>query len=1026
LLSNQYLLTKPPLLLSLVLCFPLMLPAQRSLQYTLLTAEDGLSNNSVQCIIQDRSGIMWIGTNGGLNRYDGSSFIQYSILSQPSLSNNVVTSLRQGEDGNIWIGTENGLNILDPLSNTIRQFVHQDLASTSIPQGAIRAIQKTKSGHTWVMSDYWLLEFETNDSFFRVSIDPSFIKENMVLVGLTESGNNEVWLSYLDRATMMAKRTNSGSRLERIDQPQLYTADTAKIFTDSSDITWSISAYGMNRFNKSSGNFHAWIRNPYNNAPNLHLHSCHSQDADGNVWQGNERGSLVKYNLQQQKVADYSWLVATINATLVYCIYRDNNNNIWVGTDNGIIKISNRSAVFNNIPFVVAGKELKNIRCRRIMTDRNNTWYAATENYGLLKRMRGKNGMDTTIALSTFGATPVSNLPFHNNSLRIKLNGRYDIGYIYDMWYDDKDIIWLAGYGISCYNIRNDSLEIFLAGNDDISRAESVNQFSICFDGHLFWTAGQNNVFTFDPATRKMQPFKDNKGNMPFAQLPCWSLTLKGDWIWAGSAKGLYKINIHTKEVVKLSIHPVLEYGINDIAMDGDSSCWISTAGGGVIYYNEYSGKIKQYTNRDGLSNNTVCGLLRDNKNDLWISTYAGLSYFNRQTNQFTNFYTKDGLNIDEFNRKAFYKLHDGRMVFGGLNGYTVFDPAEAFKRDRPVAILLTRFTRINKGGETEETVFHINSLRKVVIYPGDRFFSFYFTLSDMYDPSGNRYYYQLEGVDKAWHSLGNQHFVSFNGLSPGTYTLKIKGSVGKGSASVNEISVDILVRQVFYKTAWFIILMSFAVAAIVYLIGRYRINQVKKIQYLRTRIASDLHDDVGSSLVRITVLADAIKREEVKETTSEQLGTIAGISRGAVSTMKDVIWSIDSRNDTMNGMIGYMQEHLYNMLTPANIDFELTHTGLTGNEKLRMNFRQNVYLTFKEAVNNIVKHSGASRVNVELKRENGYFVMRIMDNGKGINSTRNGSGQGLYNMKLRADRLKASLEISSVNGLTILMKVPV
>ena len=214
--------------------------------------------------------------------------------------------------------------------------------------------------------------------------------------------------------------------------------------------------------------------------------------------------------------------------------------------------------------------------------------------------------------------------------------------------------------------------------------------------------------------------------------------------------------------------------------MDGDSSCWISTAGGGVIYYNEYSGKIKQSTNRDGLSNNTVCGLLKDNKNDLWISTYAGLSYFNRQTNQFTNFYTKDGLNIDEFNRKAFYKLPDGRMVFGGLNGYTVFDPAEAFKRDRPVAILLTRFTRINKGGETEETVFHINSLRKVVIYPGDRFFSFYFTLSDMYDPSGNRYYYQLEGVDKAWHSLGNQHFVSFNGLSPGTYTLKIKGSVGK------------------------------------------------------------------------------------------------------------------------------------------------------------------------------------------------------------------------------------------------------
>ena len=135
--------------------------------------------------------------------------------------------------------------------------------------------------------------------------------------------------------------------------------DTAKIFTDNSNVTWSISAYGMNRFNKNSKTFYPWIHNPYNNAPNLHLHSCYSQDADGNIWQGNERGSLVKCDLAQRKVADYSWLVATINATLVYCIYKDNNNNIWVGTDNGIVKISNRSAVFNNIPFIVGGKELK-------------------------------------------------------------------------------------------------------------------------------------------------------------------------------------------------------------------------------------------------------------------------------------------------------------------------------------------------------------------------------------------------------------------------------------------------------------------------------------------------------------------------------------------------------------------------------------------------------------------------------------------------------------------------------------------
>jgi two-component sensor histidine kinase len=478
--------------------------------------------------------------------------------------------------------------------------------------------------------------------------------------------------------------------------------------------------------------------------------------------------------------------------------------------------------------------------------------------------------------------------------------------------------------------------------------------------------------------------------------------------------------------VIRQSIHPMLEYGINDISMDGDSSCWISTAGGGVIYYNELTGYVKQYTNLEGLSNNTVCGLLRDTSNNPWISTYAGLSYFNRQTNQFTNFYAKDGLNTDEFNRKAFTRLADGRMIFGGLNGYMIFDPSAAFKRDKPVSILLTRLSKINSKGETTETVFDINTFKKVVIDPGDKFFSFYFTLSDMYDPAGNRYFYQLQGLDNIWHSLGNQHFVSFNKLPPGKYTLKIKGNVGKGTGSINEISVDIVVKKVFYQTIWFISLVIIAAVEIIYFIVRYRINQVKKIQYLRTKIASDLHDDVGSSLVRITILADAIKRDEVKEHTSEQLGTIAGISRGAVSTMKDVIWSIDARNDTMGGMIQYMQEHLYNMLIPANIDFELRHTGLVESEKLHMNFRQNVYLTFKEAINNIVKHSGATRVEIDLKKGNGQFSMVIKDNGKGMGDKNQASGQGLHNMRLRANRLKADLSIQSENGVTVSLIVPV
>jgi ligand-binding sensor domain-containing protein/two-component sensor histidine kinase len=1025
--TTKTVLLKPSLLLTVLLIwlFPAII-AQRPMQFTRLAAEDGLSNNSVQCILQDKDGIMWIGTNGGLNRYDGATFYQYSIISRPALSNSVVTALMQDEKGLIWIGTESGLNILDPVVNTIRQVVHDATKRSSLPAGPVRSIQKVSNGDIWVTSDYWLVKFTGSGDFTTVSIDSNLVLEDMVMTAVSEHTSNEVWISYLDTATLLVKKTTNTQGHEYIGHVLLQTPDYAKIYRDDHNTTWGISCYGINRFNGHTGKFESWLKNDFvPDGPNLHIHTSHCSDGDGNIWQGNERGSLVKYDLLKKQVTDYSWLVSGINATLVYCTYKDNNNNIWVGTDNGIIKISNRSAVFSNIPFTVNGNELKNIRCRRIMTDRNQVMYAATENYGLLKKTRTARGGDTTIALSTFGATPITVFLHKKNSARLLLNGKYDIGYIYDMWYDNNHTIWLAGFGIGRYDTRTDSLEVFLVGGSEQAMTESVNQFSICFDGKLFWTAGEHNLYVFDPVMREMQPFKDNKGNMPFKEVPCWSLVKKGEWIWAGSSKGLYKVNTRTREVVRLAIHPVLEHGINDIAMESDSSCWISTAGGGVIHYNEYTGEVKQYTNREGLSNNTVCGLLRDTNNDLWISTYAGLSHFNRQTGQFTNFYTKDGLNTDEFNRKAFSKLPDGRMIFGGLNGYMIFNPAKAFRRDKPVNILLTKFSKIDKEGKTSDEIFGVRDMEKVVIAPRDKFFSFYFTLSDMYDPAGNRYFYQLQGVDDTWHALGNQHFVSFNGLSPGKYVLKIKGHVGKGSASVNEISVAIVVRQVFYKTGWFIMLVMLATAAIVYFVVRYRIKQVQKIQYLRTRIASDLHDEVGSSLVRITILADAVRREQAKENNNEQLGTIAGISRGAVSTMKDVIWSIDSRNDTMGGMIQYMQEHLHNMLIPANIDFELSHTGLDEYEKLDMNFRQNVYLTFKEAINNVVKHAGASRVEVGLKKENRLFTMQIKDDGKGVGERKNGSGQGLYNMKLRAERLKAELDIVSGKGTVIIMRVP-
>lgn len=989
----------------------------------------------------------------------------------------------QDAGGLIWIGTENGLNLLDPVSNTIRSYIHNDNDAASLPAGPIRGIHTMKDGSVWIMSETWFAKCYLPGHFIKVGLAPSLLGPTKVFTGLIAGNKDRWWISYLDQpaaqATIYARPNYHDSLIaSNIKRPR-----NSMVYVDRDHNTWGISYYGVTRLNDSTGQFQPWLKNSFaGRIPNLHVYTCYEADEAGNIWQGSRQTNLVKYNLPQRQVTDYNWLLKAGNATMVYCIYRDNNNTQWIGTDNGVLKLPDRNAFFKNIPCLINGIELKDIRCRKIIQDNRGALYAGTESHGLLKITRSSDvssnaspnaspdvssnippsvltdvssnaspdGMYHTRQLSAYGAFPVSSLPLRDNSIDVPLNGHYDIGFTYDMWYDQNLTLWLAGYGLGRYDIRTDAMTIYLADGDEQTRRESITLFSICPDDSLFWAGGQHNLYIFDTVTRRMRVFLDNKGKMPFHDLPCWSLVKKGQFIWAGTDKGLYKIDRKTRTVTRENTYPELEFGINAIHIDTDGSFWISTAGGGVLHYNTENQQLQQYTTADGLSNNTICGIVPDARNNLWISTYAGLSFLDRQSGQFTVFYEKDGLNMNEFNRKAFTRLANGQIIVGGLNGYMIFDPKEVFSVNQPVSLLLTRFRRTTSSGAAIENIFSgVTTLPEVVIKPGDPFFSFTYTLTDMYDPGGNRYSYMLEGLDKDWHYIGNQHTLSFNSLPAGNYTLRIKGSPPKGAPAANQLALSIRVEQVFYRSPWFMIGVLLLAAGIVFAVVQYRIDQWRKLQNLRTRIASDLHDEVGSNLVRIILLADAgrnransgtgternesnskapaVRYSEVNDSIKAQLDLIAGISRNAISTIKDVIWSIDSRNDTMAGTLDHMHEHVHNMLVPADIEYQFLHSGLQDNEKLKMDFRQNIYLIFKEAINNIVKHARASQVLLEIKREEGCFTMSIKDNGQGMTDKGRHSGQGLGNMQMRAARVRGRLTVDSQSsGVTIILTIPV
>jgi Two component regulator propeller len=261
--------------------------AGAQLPFTRLTSEDGLGNNSVQCILQGRDGIMWIGTNGGLNRYDGAAFIQYSILSKPALSSNVITALLKDDAGNIWVGTENGLNILDPVANTIRPFSHPDLSSAAFSPGPVKALQKMKDGSIWILSATQITAYTLQNGFRRVRLDSALLGPTRVFTGLTQNGARRLWISYLDQPAAQVVRYTSADGTDSIGSTGLSWPGCSLAYSDSLHQDSGISYFGIIRYDEATGRFKTWLTNKSaHQIPDLHLYTCYCADAEGNIWEG--------------------------------------------------------------------------------------------------------------------------------------------------------------------------------------------------------------------------------------------------------------------------------------------------------------------------------------------------------------------------------------------------------------------------------------------------------------------------------------------------------------------------------------------------------------------------------------------------------------------------------------------------------------------------------------------------------------------------------------------------------------------
>jgi signal transduction histidine kinase len=290
----------------------------------------------------------------------------------------------------------------------------------------------------------------------------------------------------------------------------------------------------------------------------------------------------------------------------------------------------------------------------------------------------------------------------------------------------------------------------------------------------------------------------------------------------------------------------------------------------------------------------------------------------------------------------------------------------------------------------------------------------FKWTVTDLNSPLNNQYFYQLKGMDKEWHSVGKMGLVEFASLSPGDYTLLLKGANSNGVYADKILQLQFSIQPPFWRTWWFFSFLICLIGAFFYSLYRYRINQLIKIETLRNKISLDLHDDIGSTLSSISILSDMALRNTKNDERQEMIREIKYNSVSLMDTMDDIVWSINPRNDSLESLFERIRSFAARLFEAKGINYTIEIDENIKQVHIMMEDRRHLYLIMKEAINNLVKYSVCTEAYIQVSYSDNLLTILISDNGKGFDTNIASQGNGLAGMKKRAGEMKADLLIKS------------
>jgi signal transduction histidine kinase len=548
------------------------------------------------------------------------------------------------------------------------------------------------------------------------------------------------------------------------------------------------------------------------------------------------------------------------------------------------------------------------------------------------------------------------------------------------------------------------------------------------------WCCTFDSLIVIDPNTEQMVlrmalPFEKQ---LAPTSIRVHQLLPDGDQLWVASIAGLWRLNTTTLE------WKAYRHRANDPQSLGEDVVfcllkdehrprwlWLGTNGGGLNRLDIESGMFEHYTTAQGLPNNVVYQVLQDKQGYLWMSTNKGLARFDATNRSFVNYNISDGLQSNEFDRYSACASSDGMFYFGGINGLTYFQPEQQNAPLRAPRTVFEAFSSRN-GPLRDEWGYVIEpmSTSSIELVQGDAFLMISFAALDYFSASKVLYRYRLAGLSDDWISLSNNNQLTFNALPAGEYTLTIAASSGNDVWSDMPAQLGITVHPAWWATWWFRLLVVLVVGGILYAIYRIREQRFRELQRVRDHIARDLHDEIGSSLSSISIYSRLVRQHPDKKIAEydDILQRITTTSLHMLEAISDIVWTINSANDQYSNLIQRMRVHATEITEAKGMQLHFNADPQIERMKLSTEKRRNLYLIYKEAINNAMKYAHADTIHIALERKGDGAVMRIADNGKGFDTSKKSMGNGIRNMHQRAATVRGELQITSseATGTTI------